>query len=59
MMLLLKVGVGTLLLLNFSVPLWVLGTNESLRDQPMVMLVTNLALVDFAFALSYLVMGLG
>ena len=58
MMLSLKIAVAALLLLNYSVPLWVLGSDEDLRDHPMVMLVTNLTLVDFVFALVFLVMGL-
>ena len=58
MLLSLKVTVGGLLTLNFFVPLWILGRNARLREEPMVLLVINLVLIGFAFALAFFITGM-
>ena len=55
---LVKMGVGALLMISFACPLAMVALNPSLWDEPMVLLVTNLAVSDFALGLSLTAIGL-
>ncbi|XP_037083869.1 melanopsin-like [Pollicipes pollicipes] len=54
---LVKLGVGLLLMGNFALPLVVVFRNEALWDEPMVLLVTNLAAADFALGFTAAAIG--
>ncbi|XP_037092878.1 olfactory receptor 2T7-like [Pollicipes pollicipes] len=53
----LKVAVGSALALNFSIPLLVIGRTKTLHDEPMALLVANLALADILFVLNLVLIG--
>ncbi|XP_037093591.1 olfactory receptor 2T7-like [Pollicipes pollicipes] len=53
----LKVAVGSALALNYSIPLLVIGRTKTLHDEPMALLVANLALGDLLFVLNLLLIG--
>ena len=58
MLLWLRVAVGAILTVSFSVPLAILASDASLREEPMTLLVINMTLVDLVFGVLFLATGL-
>ena len=58
MLLWLRVAVGIILTVSFSVPLAIMARNGSLREEPMTLLVINMTLVDFVFGVLFFAAGL-
>ena len=58
MLLWLRVAVGIILTVSFSVPFAIIASNGSLREEPMTLLVINMTLVDFVFGVLFFATGL-
>ena len=54
MLLWLRVAVGVILTVSFSVPLVIIASNGSLRREPMTLLVINMTLIDLVYAALFL-----
>ncbi|KAF0310342.1 hypothetical protein FJT64_018626 [Amphibalanus amphitrite] len=55
---LVKIAVGAILMVDYSIPLLIVLLRRSLWDEPMVLLVANLCALNFAFGLSLSSIGL-